>query len=171
MRNLSIQHDLADHILPALESKVSPVIVQKGGALTFTLYSNPGQRPLRDIDLLVKEEQIDLAERCLEGIGFHRDTTEVAKGFEEFSIHHLHLLRDIPRLLTLEVHRRLRGPSTDWFSGGLDWFWTQTEPFTIPNSRGGATPAGTFNPTANLLYLSSHLMLFHGEMGSLLLWF
>lgn len=171
MRNLSIQHDLADHILPALEGKVSPLIVMKGGALAFTLYSNPGLRPLRDIDLLVTEEQIGLAERCLEGIGFRRDTTEVAKGFEEFNIHHLHLRRDAPHPLILELHRRLRGSPADWFSGGLDWFWTQTEPFTIPNARGCETPAWTFNPTANLLYLSSHLMLFHGEMGSLLLWF
>lgn len=171
MRNLSLQYDLADRIVPALEGQVSPVVALKGATLAFTLYANPGLRQLGDLDILVPEDQVETTEGCLTGIGFHRDTTEVTEGFEEFTIHHLHLRRDGPHPLVLEVHRRLYGSETDWFCPSLDWFWTQLEPFSIPNSQGGVATLMTFNPTTNLLYLSSHLMLFHGEVRSQLLWF
>jgi len=171
IRNLSFQHDLADNILPALEGKVSPVVVLKGGALAFTLYSNPALRPLGDLDILIRHSHLDLAEQCLRELGFLRDTIEVSEGFAEFNIHHLHLRRDTPCPLFLEVHHRLRGSPADWYSVPLDWFWSQIEPYTIPNSQGGVTTALTFNPTANLLYLSSHLMFFHGEVRSQLIWF
>ncbi len=171
IRNLSFQHDLADNILPVLEGKVSPVVVLKGGALAFTLYPNPALRPLGDLDILIRPDHLDLAEQSLREIGFQRDTIEVSEGFAEFNIHHLHLRRGTPRPLILEVHHRLRGSPADWYSVPLDWFWSQIEPYTIPNSQGGVTTALTFNPTANLLYLSSHLMLFHGEVRSQLIWF
>ncbi len=171
IRNISIQYDLADHILPALEGKVNPVVVLKGGALAFTLYLNPGLRPLGDIDILVPPEQLDRVEQCLGEIGFHRDMQEVAEGFDNLIRHHIHLGRRTPRPLHVEVHQRLFGTPSDWFTAPLEWFWTQTETYLIPNAHGGVTTAWTFSPTANLIYLSGHLMLSHGEARSQLLWF
>lgn len=55
----------------ALESAGIPFIVLKGTVLIIVYYETPGARHLDDIDLLVREEDLDRAEEVLKGLGYH----------------------------------------------------------------------------------------------------
>jgi hypothetical protein len=52
-----------------------PVLALKGAALHALGYYVPGDRPMADVDILVKPKDADAAARCLESIGF-RQTSE-----------------------------------------------------------------------------------------------
>jgi hypothetical protein len=53
-----------------LDQQMIPVILLKGAALALLYYDDPATRPMRDLDLLVPEERVEEAARCLEEEGF-----------------------------------------------------------------------------------------------------
>jgi hypothetical protein len=57
-------------VLEALSAERIPVIVLKGAALADTVYAERALRPMVDIDLLIREEDLEEAERRLGSIGF-----------------------------------------------------------------------------------------------------
>lgn len=65
----------ADLVHGALtEAGIIPLLL-KGAALVETHYRDPGQRPMRDLDLLVRPTDLDRAESVLEQLGFRRRRT------------------------------------------------------------------------------------------------
>ena len=58
-------------ILKAYQNADIEVLVLKGAALAHISYPQPGLRPMRDIDLLVKESQMWHAQSILEELGFN----------------------------------------------------------------------------------------------------
>jgi hypothetical protein len=58
--------------LEALEAAGTPAILLKGGALAYSLYSDPALRTRADTDLLVPEHSADTVRRALEHCGFNR---------------------------------------------------------------------------------------------------
>ncbi|MBW1988183.1 MAG: nucleotidyltransferase family protein [Deltaproteobacteria bacterium] len=54
----------------ALEGTGLSVMVHKGASLAFSVYPDPGQRPMEDVDLLVREEQRPALAEVLEGLGY-----------------------------------------------------------------------------------------------------
>jgi len=58
-------------ILTAFQTANIQVLVLKGMALAHLVYPEPGLRPMRDIDLLVKESQMVRAQQVLADLGFH----------------------------------------------------------------------------------------------------
>jgi len=58
-------------ILAAYRAAGIEVRVLKGMALVHLVYPEPGLRPMRDIDLLVKESQMVQAQQLLADLGFH----------------------------------------------------------------------------------------------------
>jgi hypothetical protein len=58
-------------ILAAFQTANIQVFVLKGMALAHLVYPKPGLRPMRDIDLLVKESQMVQAQHGLADLGFH----------------------------------------------------------------------------------------------------
>ncbi|SDP40328.1 nucleotidyltransferase domain-containing protein [Desulforhopalus singaporensis] len=51
------------------QHSLSPIVI-KGAALCFTLYPDPALRPMRDIDILFRKEEVDDAQQLLREMGF-----------------------------------------------------------------------------------------------------
>lgn len=69
LRNRLLQAQ-AERILTALESAGVPVILLKGLTLIGTLYPSPELRPVRDLDLLFRLEDLPRADRVLKELGY-----------------------------------------------------------------------------------------------------
>jgi len=59
-----------NEVLPPLLKKVHPLILLKGGALTPTLYKDSALRPMRDVDILVRPDDLLKVEKALADLGF-----------------------------------------------------------------------------------------------------
>ncbi len=57
-------------ILDCFEAAGIRALVLKGAALAYLVYPDPGQRPMRDMDLLVRKAQARPAQVLLAGLGF-----------------------------------------------------------------------------------------------------
>lgn len=68
-RNIYLRECLVE-VLTALHKGGIEPIVLKGGALTGTVYANPGLRPMGDLDLLVSTEAMEQAGAALSSIGY-----------------------------------------------------------------------------------------------------
>ncbi|WP_168735852.1 nucleotidyltransferase domain-containing protein [Cohnella fermenti] len=66
----------ADRILEGLEREGIPTIALKGIWLSERLYGSMGVRPTADIDLLVREEQLEDASKLLYSLGFENADIE-----------------------------------------------------------------------------------------------
>ncbi len=69
MRNAQLAGEL-EEVVTALQHAGVPVIVLKGGALAWTVYADPALRPMTDLDLLVRPEQMAQAGAALAAAGF-----------------------------------------------------------------------------------------------------
>ena len=74
-RSVARRHQLlsmAGPLLDALESERVPVIALKGLALGGRYYADPDDRPMRDVDLLVRREHVETVLRAAAELGLHR---------------------------------------------------------------------------------------------------
>lgn len=69
----SVRNELASEILRCYQAEKIDVLAVKGIALSNWIYSDPGLRPMRDIDLLVAKEDLPAAQKILEELGFVAD--------------------------------------------------------------------------------------------------
>jgi hypothetical protein len=69
--NLRLGPSLAQAVAALQEAGLEPIVL-KGGALAETAYSDPGLRPMVDLDLLVPVEAMDRAGTALAAIGYRR---------------------------------------------------------------------------------------------------
>ena len=171
--NLLLYDELAQIVEELQEDGEPPLILLKGAALAETIYRNIGLRPFGDLDLLLPEEKLAGAVRCLRARGYVEPYPDLSRGLNALVGHHVRLLRtDGTRSTAVELHWSLIGGRHDWSTPRLPWFWEQTEPLQF-SSAPDSSPQSllTLTPTANLLFLCAHLMLQHGEAGSLLFWF
>jgi hypothetical protein len=120
-RNMRLYHELAKVLRTLLETNL-PVIVLKGAALAETVYSNIGLRPMGDVDLLVRKEDLKNVDRVLRSMGCEAQgqTRVVLKGF-----HHFHYTT--PRTgLSLEIHWDLVNADLP-FRIDLEGIWKRAE--------------------------------------------
>ena len=101
---LAHQRELA-RILQALHDEGIEVLLLKGPVLARTHYPQPGLRPYRDLDLLVREPALAVAARILEGWGY----AEKAEDSDGGPLHHEHarfqqIYFDTERRLRVELH-------------------------------------------------------------------
>lgn len=80
-----VRGDVLAQILDACGEAGIEALILKGAALAHISYPQPGLRPMRDIDLLVKESQMWQAQSILEGLGFNAPQRFPGKGTH----HHL----------------------------------------------------------------------------------
>ena len=81
-RNILLYADLA-RALRALSDAGAPVIVLKGAALASTVYPSIAHRPMGDVDLLVRPQDLERARRTLEAAGY-RFVPEPEERFKPF---------------------------------------------------------------------------------------
>jgi len=111
---LTLRHRRANHIrrltlaeiLTALKEEGIEVLVLKGAALANTVYPRPGLRPMRDMDILVKNREALRAQAKLAELGFN---ARVPASLDDQIIHHLPIAQREEDGLTVsvEVHYQL----------------------------------------------------------------
>ena len=119
-------------ILQALAAKNITPILLKGAHLALFVYPEPGHRPMADIDLLVRESDLEEANRVLMEIGYapqYDESIEVAHTHS----HALPLLLK-PGCIAIELHWTLADP-TDAVYADLDGIWDRSIEVGVQGER------------------------------------
>ena len=163
--NLVLYRELAR----LLEGAPGRVVILKGAALATSLYDDPALRPMGDIDVLVRREDLALWTRHVTDLGYERDSPAMARGLSAAVHYHVAFRGGPHRDTVIELHWSLIGGDSDWRAPDIDWFWSQTEPWHPPEASSGHE-ASQLAPAARVLYLSAHAMLQHGSAATRLIW-
>jgi hypothetical protein len=160
-RNVLLQHELGQ-IVGSLREEGVEVIVLKGGALAWTVYASPGLRPMCDLDLLVRPEQMHSFGLVVEALGFHRSASLPAHmvPFQQRFGGGVEWIRERNGNMTgLDVQHDLVG--VDWcgpaFSVEPDALWEAARPLDL-----GETAARQLSAVDALIHLCLHPALHHG---------
>ncbi len=159
-RNIILLAEL-NILLSQIKSIAAPVILLKGAALVQQVYPDAGMRPLSDLDLLVKPEDVHCILPVLNALGYSQIGSEASTGATLFYENELTLVKDKPFPIFLEIHWSLLNSPYYQHSLPLSWFWQTAQP------PGDGTALG-LSDEAQLVYLSAHLFLHH--QGKELLW-
>ncbi len=151
------------HIVRCLAAQGIPSVALKGAHLAWQHYPQPWLRPMRDLDLLLPEEQIGPAFALLENEGFRvrgeavrRPDDPLLWRVNDFKLFH-------PSGEAIELHR------TIWFRPGESLcrdfslepgFWTREGGYRMPPDRDGIT---VLQPP----YLTLHCLVHHLLRASL----
>ena len=137
-----------------------PVIVLKGAALGETLYDNPALRPIADIDLLLRPDDVPAACQLLAEQGYHRLDSEPQAGLALAFENEIVLRKPNAIPITLELHWSLLDSPYYQRRLGLDWFWQTAR--ALPIAEVESLVLGL---EAEVLYLCAHLVLHHQGQG------
>jgi len=101
-----IRNSILAEILAAFKEEGIEVLVLKGAALASTVYPQPGLRPMRDIDILVRKRDALRAQMMLVDLGFQ---AIVPQSVDEYTTHHLPVAQreEDGLMVSVEVHFRL----------------------------------------------------------------
>lgn len=80
LRNVHMMHVL-ERVVAAFERAGVPVMLLKGAALQLLLYAKPDERPMGDLDLLIRPEDVGRADRVLVELGARRGEPLVREDF------------------------------------------------------------------------------------------
>jgi hypothetical protein len=153
-----------DKIRFALKQASILVMTLKGAALAPTVYPNIWLRPMADVDLLVRKEDLERAVVTIKALGYEYELQEQAPGLLELADYHVRLSGGASNRSVVELHWGLVASQSAWYSVPADWYWEHTQPLSSEND------ALILTPTAHLLYLTAHAMLQHGGSQVLLIW-
>lgn len=130
----------------------------KGYALAHSVYPRPTLRPMLDLDLLVPADRCEEADRAVRALGYRPavDAPPMFRGVERI-LHHYPALR-APSGVTVELHTRLHPSGQLLAASHLAWFRAQTVETHSADVR-----VRHLKPEAQLLHLSAHAILQHGE--------
>jgi hypothetical protein len=166
-RQTALRHQLQE----ILERLPAPPIVLKGAYLAEKIYPAPGLRPMNDIDLLFRPEDLPAAAATLHALGYvsKEKSDQLGPGITK----HIHTFKrpsasaatPNPYLSSggermIEPHRSLEEA---WFGLRCDLtpgMWERSVEIELAGAR-----ARTLAPEDTLLHLAVHLM-FHLIMGS-----
>lgn len=141
--------------LETLDDAGVETVVLKGGALANTLYPDPGERAMGDIDLLVAPDRAEEARRALTAAGWRRDE----EGYPEAAYrrhYHLPPLRDEGGSgAALEIHTGLLLPDHPF---ALDVEAVRRRAVT---ARVDGRPMRVPDPVDHLLYVCLHFAWVH----------
>ena len=161
-RNLFVLHELRQ-ALGALRARGVEVIVLKGAALLGTIYDNIALRPLRDVDLLIRQEQVECAVAALGSVGYVEAKVEPFTGAHLLYANELLLQKEGALDIFLDIHWGLFDSPFYQEQLGMDWFWNTTRPATVAGSE-----VQILGLEGQLLHLCAHLELHHQGRG--LMW-
>jgi Uncharacterised nucleotidyltransferase len=166
-RNLVLQNEL-QRILQGLNDAGVEAIVLKGMALAQVVYRNPAVRPMGDLDLLIRSDDIPKAVEKLSDMGYAypdylREELDLNQGALTSYSHHEYLQKASSQRFVVELHRFLIGPQYYRKHVPLEWFWESAREFSL-----GKTQALVLGPEAMTIHLCAHLCLHHQGVKTLL---
>lgn len=127
IRNTLIFAEL-DRIIAALGELPLPVVLLKGAAITRMIYKDIGLRPMSDIDILVKKENLYQAVQAIEACGYRQHGREGLEQLLNTKYHVVYFNPDTKVLL--EIHWDItcnRNPSLvrSSVSSLMDMWWSR----------------------------------------------
>lgn len=160
-------------VIPALRSAGIPLRVLKGAVLALTVYEDPADRPMDDLDLLVPPERTDAAVAVLSGLGYERrEIPSLRPGYARRMLKEENYAGPPPANLLVELHWGLVAGPGSRYRPDMEWFWA-------PAGGAGARAEGDaaslpaevlLPPTQHLLYLAVHQRLQHFALQRRLIW-
>jgi hypothetical protein len=120
--NLFIKKEL-QHVLDEFDSRGIPVIPLKGIIFAEKYFGHIGARPTSDIDILIKQEDLEMAIQLVKSLGFTMEAEPISSHF------HCSFSRFIPGLnipLTVEIHWNILKENTSNLS--IQEFWIRATP-------------------------------------------
>lgn len=150
-------------LLNEAHSRGIQVIALKGAALAGQVYGNLGLRPMMDIDLLVRINDVHETRALLRECDFHQIGQELSPGTALAYENELSYSKRDRIQWQLELHWSLF--NSPYYQRHLaeECIWQAAEPITI-----GGAPAYSLSPEWTLLHLCGHMALHHRRAG--LLW-
>lgn len=149
--------------LDALSAAGVRVLLLKGAALAFRLFGDFSRRPMSDVDLLVANDQADLARRALLDAGW---TRRFGEEYDEWyrGMHHLPPMVDArtPGLqIGLEIHTDLLPQERNPFRFSAADLWSEFTPL-----EGLPSGIGTSSLEMHLLHCAVHHAWSHRLAGA-----
>ena len=167
LRNQRLGADLVE-VVTALRREGMDVIVLKGGALARTVYRSPAQRPMIDLDLLVRQEQMACASAVIEALGYSLSSTvpaHMAAFQHRFGYGSEWVRAREGRVTRLDLQYVLVG--AHWCRGAFpvvsDALWEAARTLDLDGAA-----ALQLSPEDTLIHLCLHLALHHGYQGLLI---
>lgn len=150
-------------VIAKLSDHQIDLIVLKGAALAGQVYGNLGLRPMLDIDLLIRRDDVRSAQSVLESLGYERQGREITPGSTLAFENEIGFSKRDRLDWSLELHWSLFDSPYYQRRLSVDALWATAQPIRIEG-----VPAYSLSPELLVLYLCGHLMLHH--QGSGLLW-
>lgn len=148
-RSGAIRNNTIAEILTVFQKNSIDCLLLKGIALCNTLYREPGSRPMRDIDILFKTQDMEHVGELLRGLGF----CQAAHPAIDEEHHHIdpfiRITEGLP--LSIEVHRELLPAQLNHERWSYDNLYETSIAFTI-----NGIEARTLSPEDTLNYLYLH---------------
>ena len=144
--NLRLKSLLLRSVDALAEAGVEAPVVLKGYVLAARLYPDPLLRPSTDVDLLVREGELDSAHTALEGLGLRR---VMDSGYGDYLSHHHHYSY-VGDAGTVELHFR---PAFGLGRALSSHAWLER---AVPFALDGARLVRHLAPEDELVYLCVH---------------
>lgn len=148
-------------VLSAFSQQNIPIIVLKGAALAECVYEDIGLRPMFDVDLLIKKEDISAAEHLLEQLQYSPQEIRHTKEWYRTSHHHLVPYASHDGWLVLELHHHIVPPAESVIFPIAE-LWQRARPTHI-----ASVPTLVLCWEDMLLHLCLHATLEHYFRGKL----
>ncbi len=144
-------HEL-EAIAGAFDNLGIPLLVLKGAAFARTLYSDPGLRPMTDLDLWINARNLDQALLTLRDLGFETQDLDPRPGFTAQHGPQLSLQKSGAYGTLAELHWEPPFPTGYESILPSSWLWQHSRPFPI-----GESHALCLHPAAALLHQAVHI--------------
>ena len=135
-----IQFKELDTILNAFEKEGIDLIQLKGAWIAKNYYPDPALRPMGDLDLLVRKEDMKRAKECLMNIGYALAEGPDEETFEKRHFHFSYVKHNVIFSTVVELHHNISRAKYDFIDYDIREFWENALPiseaykhvFTIP---------------------------------------
>jgi hypothetical protein len=150
-RNIDYYSELTNILRALKREEPIDVILLKGPAFAETVYGNIGARGFNDIDLLLRNEDIERAQTILSASGYSLNTGfRPERYYHEYHFHLPYSRKTKEAVFNIELHWNLYAPR--WpIRINMEGFWLEAIPLTIND-----THLKSLSWNHNLLYLSWH---------------
>jgi hypothetical protein len=157
-RNLFLRSEL-QRVVEELRRRDVEVLLLKGAALVPLVHRDPGVRPMEDLDLLVRREDVARADEVIRSLGYVASASppvaDTGHGSDRlrFEPHHLPALVRPDGRATIELHHKLgsSGSASDFDAAGL---WARAVPCSA-----GAIPCSRPSDEDLLAHLCLHFLV------------
>jgi hypothetical protein len=143
--NILVFDELTD-VLNSFKTEEIDTIVLKGAALAETVYGNIGQRKISDVDILVKERDLNKARDILSALGY-----KMKFGSQLF------YTKNDSFPMAIDLHRNIWELIDNSTRKKIDMVWEDAIPADIAGVK-----TLIMSPEDSLIYSAVHMAVFHG---------